>query len=73
MELSNQVTIIISAIAFAMIVIILARALPMTSQERKEYEFYMNEFKSKVGGKITFSRKLAAYNGAKGGPAPKWH
>lgn len=45
----------------------------MTIQERKEYDYYLEEFRVKVGGKVTWRQKLSAWNGAKGGPSPKWH
>lgn len=45
----------------------------MNAQERKEYDFYLDQFKSKVGNAITWRQRFAAWNGAKGGPAPKWH
>lgn len=68
-----QFTLMFSVLALAISLVSLWRVLPMTTQERKEYDFYLDEFKSKVGNTITWRQRLAAWNGAKGGPAPKWH
>ncbi|GIK74542.1 MAG: hypothetical protein BroJett021_35300 [Chloroflexota bacterium] len=63
----------ISVLPLIVSLIALWRTLPMTTLERMEYEFYLQEFSLKIGARITWRQKLSAWNGAKGGRAPKWH
>lgn len=65
---------LLAAIAtLAASILMLVRVLPMTQSERLEYNWYLDEHQQKVGGRLTWRHRLAAWNGAKGGPAPKWH
>lgn len=48
-------------------------SLQMSGAERHEYQFYLNSFAAKIGTPITWRQRLASWNAAKGGPAPKWH
>ncbi len=72
--MDNEITTLTLATAsLVMSIWALWRTLQMSDQERKEYEYYLQECRVKVGGDISWKQKLSAWNGAKGGPSPKWH
>ena len=71
--MNDEANFMIALLALLFACLALWRVLPMTEQERKEYDYYLEEFRSKVGGVVTWKQKLSAWNGAKGGPSPKWH
>lgn len=71
--MSEEIRFVMAVLALLFSCLALWRVLPMTAQERKEYDYYLEEFRAKVGGKVTWKQQLFAWNGAKGGPSPKWH
>jgi hypothetical protein len=66
-------TFIMVTVSLVIALIALWATARLDARDRKENEFYLNEFSAKIGGKITWRQRLAAWNGAKGGRAPAWH
>lgn len=59
--------------ALLVLALLLWRALKMSPSEKMEYDWYIEEHHTKVGGSVSFGHRMVAWNGAKGGRAPKWH
>ncbi|MFK4705951.1 hypothetical protein ABIC83_002790 [Roseateles asaccharophilus] len=51
----------------------LVLTLRMAPAERREYEFFLSEHREKLGCEPGLKAKLASWNAAIGGKAPKWH
>jgi len=63
----------VSIVALLVSSVQLCFALRLSEKQKMEYDFYLREYAVKVGKTPSWRQKIAAYNGALGGPAPKWH
>lgn len=53
--------------------IAIARSVRLNSTQKQEYEFFLREYENKIGGTPGWRQRLASWNAASGGRAPKWH
>ncbi len=64
---------VLAALSFLMGAVALFISTRMNAYQRHEYQFFLQEHREKLGTEPGTMAKVAAWNAALGGRAPKWH